>query len=112
MFGHRWEPARATIVARNSAYTTGDGMVSIMEYVADVAPSSGAPVFRTLMKEPRISTYFRSPSVGDVVRAEADVERGEARFDKDDPALDSRTWKQAEGDAFRSLLDDPPGSTS
>ena len=110
MFGHGWEPARATIVAKNSKYTTGDGMVSIMEYVADVAPRSGAPAFRALIQEPRISTNFWAPSVGDVVGAEADVKRGEARFDKDDPALDARARKRARDETFRGLLDEPPGS--
>ena len=110
MSGHGWEPARATIVATKSKYTTGDGMVSIMEYVADVAPDSGAPVFRALIQEPRISTYFWPPSVGDVVGAEADVKRGEARFDKDDPALDSRARKRAKDETFRNLLDQPTDS--
>ena len=38
MFGHNWEPATATIVAVHVKSTTGDGLVSIHEFAADVTP--------------------------------------------------------------------------
>ena len=90
MFGHNWEPAQATIVAVHAKSTTGDGMVTIHEFAADVVPDSGAPPFRALMQEPRIATNFWAPSTGDIVRAEADVKRQTARFDKSDPKIDAR----------------------
>ena len=89
MIGHHWESAEATIIASRVTKTTSDGMVSIHEFVAEVRPV-GAPAFRTVLDEPRISTHFWAPSPGDVVRVHVDVERQKAKFDKDDPQLDNR----------------------
>jgi len=66
LFGKDWVPGTATIVAVHVKSTTGDGMVTIKEFAADVVPESGAP-FRALLQEPRIATNFWAPSVGDVV---------------------------------------------
>lgn len=49
MFTHNWVPATATIVARK--FKEGGERSGTWEYVADIAPSSGAP-FRTKLKQP------------------------------------------------------------
>ena len=54
MFGRGWEPAEATILASRVKSTTGDGMVSIREFVAEIRPTA-APPFRTTLQEPRIA---------------------------------------------------------
>jgi hypothetical protein len=106
MFGRNWEPAQATIVAVHAKSTTGDGMVTIHEFAADVVPDSGAQPFRALIQEPRIATNFWAPSTGDVVRAEADVKRQTARFEKSD----AREQGRAADAAFNATLDQPPGT--
>jgi hypothetical protein len=108
VFGHRWEPAQATIVATHVKKTTGDGMVTIREFAADVVPSTGVP-FRALIQEPRIATDFWAPSVGDVVRVLADVKRQRAKFDKADPAISAKAREDAAAEQFRETLAQPPG---
>ncbi len=110
MFGRNWEPAQATIVAVHAKSTTGDGMVTIHEFAADIVPDSGAPPFRALMQEPRIATNFWAPTTGDIVRAEADVKRQTARFDKSDPKIDARERGRAADAAFNATLGRPPGT--
>ncbi len=110
MFGHHWEPATARIVAVHVKSTTGDGLVSIHEFAADVTPTSGAPTFRALIQEPRIATDFWAPSAGDVVRAEADVRRTKARFDKSDPQLNAKAREHQADAAFEATLSEPPRS--
>jgi hypothetical protein len=106
MFGHHWEPAQATIVATHIKKTTGDGDVSIREFAADIVPASGTP-FRTLLQEPTIATDFWPPSVGDVVRVQADVGRQKAKFDKSDPNISHKARKAAIEAQFQSTLTQP-----
>jgi hypothetical protein len=85
MFGHEWEPGRATIVAtkETSPATTGEhgSFRALYAYVADVQPDAGGAVFRTEMGEPfDIPNWFR-PGVGDVLPAQCDPRRGKAKFD-------------------------------
>jgi len=44
MFGNDWEPATARIVAKK--FKEGGERSGVWEYVADITPASGAPVFR------------------------------------------------------------------
>jgi hypothetical protein len=104
MFGRRWESAEATIVASRVKTTTGDGMVSIREYVVEVRPATGEP-FRTTLQEPRIATSFWAPDVGAIVKVQADVKRQEAKFDKSDPSISAKGRKAANDDAFRDALE-------
>jgi hypothetical protein len=109
MFGKHWTPAQGTVVDRRSAKTTGDGMVTIYEYVVDVRTAQGE-LFRAQVDEPRIATNFRAPSVGDVVAVEIDEGSHKVRFDKDDPALSMKAQKQVRSDAFDRTLMQPPGT--
>jgi len=110
VFGHHWEPGTARIVAVHVKTTTGDGLVSIREFAADVTPASGAPTFRALIQEPRIATDFWAPSEGDLVRVQADVRRAKARFDKDDPRISAKAQEEAADTQFEATLHEPPGS--
>lgn len=109
MFGGRWVPARGTIVQSHILKTTGDGLVSIREYVVDVRTPSGE-VFRAKVGEPRISTFFLSPPVGAEVGVEVRTGGHEVRFDKDDPALNSRAAKKRRDDSFDDTLSQAPGT--
>jgi hypothetical protein len=112
VFGHDWEPGTAKIVAVHIKSTTGDGLVSIREFAADVTPTSGAPTFRALIQEPRIATDFWAPGEGDIVRVQVDVRRTKARFDKDDPKLSAKAQEQSADAQFEATLHDPPAATS
>jgi hypothetical protein len=106
MFGRGWESAQATILASRIKSTTGDGMVSIREFVAEVRPAAGEP-FRTTLQEPHIATNFWAPDVGAVVGVLVDVKRRRAKFDKSDPSLSAKGRMAASDAAFRATLDGP-----
>ena|SRR5436305_9181430 len=107
VFGHDWSSGEATIVAVRTKKTSGDGLVSIHEYVADVRVE-GAEPFRTVLGEPAIATNFWSPSVGQLVRVHADVRRQKAKFDKHDPALNAKARGEAADAAFNAAAAEPP----
>jgi hypothetical protein len=109
MFGHQWEPAQATIVAVHIKNTSGDGTTVTHEFAADVVPASGVP-FRAHLDEPNIATNFWAPSVGDVVKVHADVERQKAKFDKSDPKFSYKAWKAGNDADFQSSLTQPPAA--
>lgn len=109
MFGHRWERAEATIVLSHVKKTSGDGMVSIHEYVADVRPSAAAP-FRATIQEPRIATDFWPPSIGDVVGVLVDAKDGSVKFDKDDPRISAKARKIEQQRRFEQIGTEAPGS--
>ncbi len=97
-------------MASHVVKTTGDGMVSIREYVVDVRPAEGE-VFRAKVEEPRIAMDFMTPSVGAVVRVEFDAASRKVRFDKDDPALSRKAMKKARTDTFDQTLAQAPGAS-
>jgi len=108
MFGHHWEPGQATIVALKELPTMGtDGFghkLRSYEYVADVQPDSGGPVFRTTMDEPfnessdRHGFRWHQPGVGEVMPVKCDPKRQEAKFD----AAASRAQARAMHDQMAS----------
>jgi hypothetical protein len=104
MFGRGWESAQATILASRIKSTTGDGMVSIREFVAEVRPAT-APPFRTTLQEPKIAMNFRPPDVGVVVGVLVDVKGQRAKFDKSDPTISAKGRSAASDAAFRATLD-------
>ena len=95
MFGHHWENAEATIVLVTNKMTTGDGMVTIHEFVADVRVP-GREAFRAEIQEPRIATYFKPPGQGQVVSVLVDAKRGKVKFDTDDPRLSLTAYRDAQ----------------
>jgi len=111
MFGKDWQPARGTIVASRTLRTTGDGMVSIYEFVVDVRTAEGE-LFRTKVPEPKIATDFKDPAVGDVVRVEVDPRSHDVRFDKHDPALSWKAYRAAQDQAFDQTLRQPPSEST
>lgn len=109
MFGRRWEPAQGTVVASRVVKTSGDGMVSVHEFVVDVTPADGE-VFRAKVGEPRFAMNFTAPSVGAVVRVEVRAGSRTVRFDKDDPAVNLAVAKKQRSAAFDRTLEQPPGT--
>jgi hypothetical protein len=109
MFGKHWKPARGTVVATRIASTTGDGMVSISEFVVDVRTPEGE-VFRAKLEEPRIAIDFKPPSVGVEIAVDYDPKSHDVRFDKDDPTISWKAYKKQRLDTFEATLAEPPGS--
>lgn len=107
VFGKNWLPAEATILQVHTTKTTGDGMVSIHEFAADVRTPEGE-VFRARIGEPKFAMDFFPPSAGMVVRVEYEAKSRAVRFDKDDPRLSVKRRKQAKDASFEALLRDPP----
>ena len=107
MLGHSWEPATATIVAKK--YHESSGTSGSWEYVADIAPDSGASVFRAKLKQPPLMSHVIRLSEGDTVKVLADVKHEDAKFDKSDPKVSGKgdiTGK----DTFDAALRNPPGT--
>jgi len=104
VFGHKWEPGRATIVALKEIPSVGtDGLgrkLRCYEYVADIQPDSGGPVFRTTMDEPFNESSdihgfgWHQPGVGEVMPVKCNPGRQEAKFD----AAASRAQAHAQHD--------------
>ncbi len=106
MFGRDWERATARIVARKFKESTETS--GTYEYVADIAPSSGAP-FRTVLKQPPLMSHVVRLSEGDSVQVLADVKHQKAKFDRSDPLVSGKHGHDA-GQAFDEALAQPPGS--
>lgn len=111
MFGRDWQDGTATIVKVRVKSTTGDGLVSIREFAADVTVPGREP-FRTVIQEPRIAMNFWAPSEGDVVRVHADLKRQVAKFDKDDPKIDAKARQRATDDEFDRVAAAPPSDAT
>lgn len=106
MFGRSWGPATATIVARKAKRTTDTS--GTWEYVADIAPSAGAP-FRTTLKQPPLMSHVVRLNVGETVNVLADTDHRRAKFDRSDPRISGKGRKRAE-DTFDAALAQPPNS--
>jgi len=109
MFGKHWTAAQGHVVDKRTVRTTGDGLVSLYEFVVDVTTGSGE-VFRAKVGEPRIATNFIDPSVGMTVRVEYDEKSRDVRFDKDDPQLSRKALKQNRNSGFDDVLHQPAGT--
>jgi hypothetical protein len=103
VLGRGWESGVATIVARQ----THEGMYHSQagaglrhhtyDFVADVRPDSGAPVFRATFTELFRGVQDRRPDVGDVAKVKFQAKSKSVKFDRD--AL--RDEKKMVVDAFR-----------
>ena len=109
MFGKHWKPARGTVVATRIASTTGDGTVSITEFVVDVRTPEGE-MFRAKLEEPRIAIDFKPPTVGVEIMLDYDPKSHDVRFDKDDPTISWKAYRKSRKDSFEETLAQPPGS--
>jgi hypothetical protein len=100
VFGHGWDQAEATIVARDGK-NTGDGMVTTYTYVADVRLATGE-TFRATVHEPTIATDFWPPNIGDVVSVLVKGKDRKVKFDKDDDRLSVKAYHAAKKAAFEA----------
>jgi hypothetical protein len=107
MFGHNWEPATATIIAKQ--YHESSGTSGSYEYVADITPASGE-TFRCKLKQPALMSHVVRLAEGDTVAVLADVRRQEAKFDKSDPKVSGKEFQEVQKDAFAAALEQAPGS--
>ena len=108
MFGHDWDKAEATIVARDAKFT-GDGSVATYTYDADIRLSSGE-TFRATVHEPTIATDFWAPSIGGVVSVLVRPKDRKVKFDKDDERLSVKAYHAAKKKAFEEAQRQPPGA--
>ena len=111
MFGKHWTAAQAVVVDKRTVKTTGDGMVTIYEYVVDVTTASGE-VFRAKAEEPRIATDFLSPSIGQAVGVEYEPDSHKVRFDKSDPSVSLKAVRKARDDHFAQSLAQPASTAA
>lgn len=110
MFGHDWERAEATIVARNAKFT-GDGNVAAYTFVADIRLPSGE-MFRATVHEPSIAIDFWAPSVRDVVSVLVRPKDRKVKFDKDDERISVKAVHAAQKKAFQDAQRQPAGTAS
>ena len=106
MFGHNWEPATATIVAKKFKESTETA--GVYEYVADITPASGL-AFRATLEQPHLMNHVVRLEEGAVVNALADVKNQKAKFDRSDPRVSGKGRRTAK-DSFDEALEQPPGS--
>ena len=119
MFGRSWKPGRATIVAMkevghsgHDAYTGAE--LHTYEFVADVQPDGGGPVFRTVLHEPFNELHWRQPRIGQVVPVKCKPKHEKAKFDTRALADRDRAEKKAEKAAadaqFEAAAGGAPGT--
>jgi hypothetical protein len=113
MFKRGWESAQATIVASKDIKDVGTGgTTAISEYVADIQPDSGAPLFRATFKSGWSLHTIYSPNIGAVVRVRFDPKSHEVKFDTSDPTLRHGAGNKAEADRFEAARNATPTSTA
>jgi hypothetical protein len=121
VFGRGWEAGQATIVAMKEVGSVGRDMASqqklkTFEYVADVQPSGGGSVFRTVMHEPFNELHWRQPMVGDVVPVKCDPKREKAKFDTAVDAARDRAEEKArkarQDTQFEAMAHAAPGTAA
>ncbi|TVY99667.1 hypothetical protein EAS64_41095 [Trebonia kvetii] len=105
MFGNDWEPATARIVAKK--FKEGGERSGVWEYVADITPASGAPVFRAKLTQPHLMSHVVWLAEGAEVSVLADVKNQKAKFDRSDPAVNGKA-KRSGADRFDEALKQPP----
>ena len=108
MFGHDWDNAEATIVARDAKFS-GDGSTTTYTYVADVCLPSG-DTFRATIHEPTIATDFWAPSIRNVVSVLVKAKDRKVKFDKDDERLSVKAFQAAKKKAFEEAQNPPAGT--
>jgi Short C-terminal domain len=84
MFGHEWEPGMATVIARKVAKQ--NAWESKYDYIVDVQPKSGGPVFRTSLRSPTTAVGYKETDVGGTMPVWCDPRREKAKIDEKDPA--------------------------
>jgi hypothetical protein len=112
VLGHHWEPAEATIIARNPRAQAA-GYEPNYDFVLDVRPSTGSPLRVTIHEGfTAPAGGFRNPSVGEVVGVLYDPKSQRVKFDNSDPRLSAAPAGQAVADGFAAVAAAPPGTSS
>jgi hypothetical protein len=102
MFEH-WESAEATIVGKRNISFQYNITDDRYEFIADVR-WSGQPVFRAILQTPTyFSGDFWNPNPGDVVNVLVDPKSMKVKFDKSDPRLSYRAYKQRNNAQFDAI---------
>lgn len=118
MLGRGWEPARATIVAARATqkpvYTgrQNRGFARRIEYVLDVQPAGGRPMFRATLLSPLNVDTLREMSVGEVVPVQCNPKSQDVKFDKSDPSIRRDTVDDAQRDSFDAIRNAAPGTAA
>ncbi len=127
MFGRDWEPGEATIIAlkeigsigRHGGIDSSGAKMKSYEFVADVRPTGGGPVFRTVIHEPLDERTWRRPNVGDVVAVKCDPRREKAKFDTSAATAAAREGearqaadRAADAARFDAAVNAAPGTTA
>jgi hypothetical protein len=111
MLGHQWEPGEGTVVdIRFSGQHGTNRRGAEPHFLMDVRPVAGEP-FRTEVDELPLMLSFRPPGFGQVVKLECDVRRKKARFVRSDPAISTKTAKQAMKADYDAESDGPGAGT-
>jgi hypothetical protein len=125
VFGHRWESGHATIVALKEIPSIGTDAFGrkyrSYDYVADIQPDSGGPVFRTTMGEPFNESSdargfgWHQPGVGEVMPVKCDPGRKKAKFDaaasRDQARAVHDEMVDAQSAQFDAMAASAPGTT-
>jgi hypothetical protein len=108
MFGKKWESASGVVI--NSQLTGGYGSPdsTTREFVIEVTTKAGE-VFRAKVGQPRNSTNFWDPKIGQRVLVEYDPASRSVRFDKSDPGINAKIQIKASESAFDADLHGPVG---
>ncbi|MHB8660165.1 MAG: SHOCT domain-containing protein [Solirubrobacteraceae bacterium] len=118
MLGLGWEHGVATIVARQ---TTAKSMYHLQaatgpyhttyDYVADVQPDSGAPVFRATFTELFAGDYEHRPDVGEQARVKFHAKSEKVEFDRRALEKQAKASTDAGHDRFKAIANAAPGSS-
>src|SRR4051794_35977563 len=120
MFKRGWEPGQATIVARRDSKglaalrDTQFGRSWSYDYVVDVRPDGGGPVFRATFSV-HFSDSFRPggrrPLVGEQARVFFDPRSHEVEFDRDALRSEKVDAAEARDDSFEAARAGAPGAS-
>jgi hypothetical protein len=107
MFGKKWHPGTATIVAVNIVRVSSDGQTPTREFAADIVVPGVAP-FRAKLTEPRWTADFWPPTAREVRGILREAGSGAVRFDMKDPRNSFKHHDGAAAADFRKILEEPP----
>jgi len=119
MFGRGWVQAQATVVAAKQrgnkpVYTKhGGGTIRRRyEYVLDVQPPGGRPMFRATVLSPLNVDKLRDLAVGEVVTVLCEAKGENVKFDTSDDSMSEAAADNARQAKFDSIAQAAPGTGS
>ena len=117
MLGRHWEPGEGTIIASEGNYLfLGGTGCSSREYVVDVQPAAGGPMFRTKINvqytapEDSAQNPYRRLLDGEVVPVRCDQKRQKAKFDESALRGAESTSGASGPSQFEAAASAPPGT--